>query len=46
MNPTHDGQDVYLEPAVEINREAVDPLGATLADSSEVVFNICGSGGC
>jgi hypothetical protein len=46
MNPTHDGgQDEYLEPAVEINREAVDPLGIT-ANQDDVVFNVCPPGGC
>ena len=36
------GQDLYLEPAVEINRETVDPFGATEAEAVEV--NICKSG--
>jgi hypothetical protein len=41
MNGTHDdGQDLYLEPAVEINREAVDPVAAQTDD----IVVICGSG--
>lgn len=44
MNPNN-GQDVYLEPAVEINHEIVDPLGAT--QSAEPNNNvICSPGGC
>lgn len=42
MNSKQNSQDVYLEPAVEINREAVDPLAA--ADSDQVAVNICVSG--
>jgi hypothetical protein len=40
MNQDH--QDVYLEPAVEINRESVDPLAAS--DAEAVSVNICISG--
>jgi hypothetical protein len=43
MNPN---QDVYLEPAIEINREVIDPLGVA-ADEEQVIYNItCPNGGC
>jgi hypothetical protein len=38
--------DVYLEPAIEINREVVDPLGSLTDPVEPVVYNICSSGGC
>jgi hypothetical protein len=42
---TNDSPDVYLEPAIELNREVVDPLGP-LGDPEPVVFNICNPSGC
>jgi hypothetical protein len=38
--------ELYLEPAIEINREVVDPLGSLAEPVEPVVYNICSSGGC
>jgi hypothetical protein len=40
------GQEVYLEPAVEINRESVDPLGTSGLQSEPNNINVCSPGGC
>jgi hypothetical protein len=35
-------QDIYLEPAMEINRESLDPFAAS--DSEAIQIVVCSSG--
>lgn len=45
MSAPNNGEEIYLEPVVEVNKEVVDPLG--VGDESSVdTYNICSPGGC